>query len=169
MGRNSLTTEYLKDCMADALIKLLKERSIDKITVQQITETAGVGRATWFRNFSNKNEAISFRLVRLWEKWAEEHELKERRSFSIDNAETFFLYNYEIKDMLLIIYQAGLQTSVYDAFYAIMVSENDDNPEERYRNRFYSYGLFGLLDEWIKRGFSESPDEMAKTLRRIVT
>lgn len=33
---------------------------------------------------------------------------------------------------------------------------------ELYRNRFLSYGLFGLLDEWIKRGYRESPKEMAQ-------
>lgn len=169
MGRNSKTTEFLKDCMAESLIKLLKESSIDKITVQQIADSAGVGRATWFRNFSNKSEAITFRLVRLWEKWAEEHKLKERKSFSIDNAETFFLFNYEIKETLLIIYQAGLQAAVYDAFYTIMVSDHLDSSKEYYRSLFYSYGLLGLLDGWIERRFSESPDEMSTIIHRIVS
>ena len=27
--------------------------------------------------------------------------------------------------------------------------------------RFYSFGLYGLLEEWIKRDYAESPKEMA--------
>ncbi len=37
-----------------------------------------------------------------------------------------------------------------------------------YREKFYAHGLYGLLDEWIKRGFLETPEEMAETLRQIV-
>lgn len=37
-----------------------------------------------------------------------------------------------------------------------------------YREKFYAHGLYGLLDEWIKRDFRETPEEMAETLRRIV-
>lgn len=41
--------------------------------------------------------------------------------------------------------------------------------EECYTSRFYSYGLFGLLDEWIKRDYHETPQEMADlSLRKIV-
>ena len=31
----------------------------------------------------------------------------------------------------------------------------------------YSYGLFGLLDEWIKRDFQETPEEMVDIIYKI--
>ena len=37
-----------------------------------------------------------------------------------------------------------------------------------YREKFYAHGLYGLLDEWIKRDFRETPEEMAALLRAIV-
>ena len=61
MGVSPKTTEYLKECMADALLRAMKEKPIFKITVNEITENAGVNRSTWFRNFSVKNEAITFK------------------------------------------------------------------------------------------------------------
>ena len=45
---------------------------------------------------------------------------------------------------------------VYDAFYIVMMPQLGINVSECYKSRFYSYGLFGLLDEWVKRGFYES-------------
>ena len=33
MGGNAKTTEFLKECMADALIKILKTKPIEKISV----------------------------------------------------------------------------------------------------------------------------------------
>lgn len=167
MGGNAKTTEFLKECLADGLITLLRTKPIEKITVPEIVEMAEVGRTTYFRNFTTKNEVLAFKLVRLWERWAEEHELAERRKFSIANALTFFQFNYSIRNLLALLYERQMQTVVYDAFYIIMVSQYDTEPKEGYQSRFYSYGLFGLLDGWIKREFQESPEEMAEVLHRI--
>lgn len=167
MGRNTKTTEFLKECIADALIKLLETKTIEKITVPEIVETACVGRTTYFRNFTTKNEVITFKLVRLWERWAEEHNLEERKRYTVNNALTFFNFNYSIRELLSLIYAKNLQSTVYDAFYTIMVAQYGANAIECYKSRFYSYGLFGLLDEWIKRGFYESPEEMAKIIKEL--
>ncbi len=167
MGGNAKTTEFLKECMADALIKLLKTKPIEKISVPEIVELAGVGRATFFRNFTTKNEAVTFKFVRLWDRWAEEHNLTDRRGYSLNNALDFFQFNYSIRDLLNVVYDRQLQSALYDAFYEIIVSQCGANAEECYKNRFLSYGLFGLLDEWIMRGFYESPERMAEILREI--
>ena len=90
LGGNLRTTEFLKECLADALIKLLKEKPIEKITIPEIAKLSGVGRTTYFRNFSSKNEMLTFKLVQLWRRWAEGHELIERNNFSLNNALSFF-------------------------------------------------------------------------------
>lgn len=167
MGGNVKTTEFLKECLADALIKLLKTKPIEKISVPEIAETASVGRTTYFRNYTNKNEALTFKIVRSWERWAEEHDLAERRKYTLANALDFFQFNYSIRNLLTLLYEKNLQSALYDAFYNIMVSQCGADTVECYKSRFYSYGLFGLLDEWIKRGFYESPERMAEILREI--
>ena len=167
MGGNAKTTEFLKECLADALLKLLKKKPIEKISVPEISETAQVGRTTYFRNFSSKQEAITFKLVRLWERWAEEHNVSERKNFTPENGLTFFEYNYSIKDLLALLYERGLQTAIYNSFYEIMVPQYGENALECYRGRFYSYGLFGLLDEWVRRGFRETPQEMQFYVNKI--
>ncbi len=50
-----------------------------------------------------------------------------------------------------------------------MMPQFGANTQECYESRFYSYGLFGLLDEWIKRGFNETPKQMAKIIKEIVS
>ena len=80
MAASARTTEFLKECMADALINAMREKPFSKITINEITDQAGVNRSTWFRNFSDKNEAISFRLVRLWLRWADDHRSEEHTS-----------------------------------------------------------------------------------------
>lgn len=168
MGGNAKTTEFLKECLADALIKLLEIKPIEKITIPEIAEKADVGRTTYFRNFTSKNEAVTFKIIRLWDRWAEEHHLNEIRGYEAKNAFHFFLFNYSIRDILNLIYTRELQSALYNAFYYIIMPQYGASSIERYKNSFYCYGLFGLLDEWIKCEFKETPEEMTEIFRREI-
>ena len=168
MARGSKTTEFLKECLSDALIRLMREKKIEKISVKEIADTAGVGRATWFRNYTSKSEALTFKLVQVWNRWADERAIAVRNRFELANAKDFFQFNYEIKHILQVVYGSKMQSVVYDAFYQVMMPQYGANAKECYQARFYSYALFGLLDEWIKRGFKESPDEMVQIFYQIM-
>ena len=165
MGASPETTAFLKECLADAFIELLGEKPMGKITVTEIAERAGVGRTTYFRNFSCKEDMLSFKLIRMWQRWAEERDLAERYDFTLDNALTFFEFNLSIRPLLELIHERGLQTSIFNAFYENMYRPSNTDPLDVYRRCFYSYGVYGVLDEWIARGFTESPEQMAELAR----
>ena len=119
------------------------------------------------RNFTTKNEMLTFKLICLWNRWTDEHGVVERKKFTLDNAVDFFHFNYGIKNLLELIYRRNLQSTVYDAFYEVMMPQYGTNAFECYESRFYSYALFGLLDEWVKRGFYESVEQMVENVNRI--
>lgn len=146
----------------------MKEKDFLKITINEIAEGAGVNRSTWFRNYTTKNESITFKLIQLWNRWADEHNLSERHRYSIDNAKDFFQFNYENRKILNIICEANLQSAIYDAFYQVMMPQYGANAEECYQSRFFSYGLFGLLDEWSRRSFVETPEEMTELFCKMM-
>lgn len=168
MGRGNKTTEFLKECLSDALLRLMREKSFKNISIQEIADAAGVGRATWFRNFANKSEAITFKLVQLWNRWIDEHSVVVRDRFTLANAKDFFQFNFEIGHLLQVICKSNMQSAIYDAFYQIMMPQYGNSAKERYQMRFYSYGLFGLLDEWIKGGFQETPREMVGLFYQVM-
>ena len=168
MARGNKTTEFLKECLSDALIQLMREKDFEKISIKEIADTAGVGRATWFRNYTSKNEALTCKFVQVWNRWADEHAIAVRDRFDLANAKNFFQFNYEIKHILEIVYTSNMQSAIYDAFYQVMMPQYGANAKECYQARFYSYGLFGLLDEWIKRGFKESVEEMVIFFYQII-
>lgn len=168
MGASPRTSDLLKECMADALLRAMKRKPFEKITVTEITEAAGVNRSTWFRNFESKDEALTFKLVLLWYQWAGEHGMKDCRRYTAENVEDFFAFNASIQPVLETIYQAEQLPCVYDAFCHVMSAKNETTPAQAYEARFYSYGLFGLLDEWIGRGFCETPQLLAEMLREMM-
>lgn len=150
------------------MIRLMREKPFEKISIQEIAEKSGVGRATWFRNYNGKNEALTFKLIVLWNRWSDEHNISVRDRFTLKNSKDFFEFNFEIRSIVQAIYSANMQSAVYDAFYQVMMPQYGANAEECYKARFYSYGLFGLLDEWVKRGFKETSDEMVRIFYTVM-
>ena len=63
------TTEMLNKQMGDALIELLKEKPISKISIEELTKKADVGRATFFRHFDSKEDLLSYRLVEIYKEY----------------------------------------------------------------------------------------------------
>ena len=93
--------------------------------------------------------------------------MAERKNFTPENGLTFFEYNYSIKDFLTLLYERGLQAAIYNSFREIMIPQDSEKALECYEGSFYSHGLFGLLDAWIRRGFHETPKEMQEYINQI--
>lgn len=161
-----MSASFLKDCLADALFLLLREQRIEDIRVQQLCDVAGYHRASWFRSFHSKSEAVTYKMVRLWDVYCETHDVVIRDGFSLDNAEAFFQYNYEIRDTLRLMLRRGMMSEVQASFVAILKERHADDDVLSYENAVYAYALFGILQEWIVRDFRQTPEEMAVIIRR---
>lgn len=168
MARGTKTTGFLKECMGDTLIQLMREKPFEKITVADITTRAGVGRSTWFRHFATKPEALTYKLECLWKRWMDIRQIPDHHRYNLDNADDFFQFNYAIRDLLQLLYAAEAQTCIYDAFCAVMMPQYTASALECYQSRFYAYGLFGMLEEWVGRGFKETPEEMVELFFRVM-
>lgn len=67
-------TDFYKLCMADALLRLMKTKDFDTITVAEICETAGVGRTTFYRHLDNKSgkeDLLLFKISYEWDRYEE--------------------------------------------------------------------------------------------------
>ncbi len=167
MAKNTETqpSEFLKDCMAEAVIKLLEQQPLEKIQVKQICDASGYHRASWFRAFHSKNEAVTYHMIRLWEQWSERHVIAIQDDFVIDNAEAFFQYNYEIRETTSLLYRRGLMTELASSFTSVLIDRHANDPIRAYQSAIFAFALFGILREWIIRDFDQSPTDMARILR----
>ena len=168
MANNDITSEFLKDCMAAAVIKLLEQWPLDKIQVKQICDTSGYHRASWFRAFRSKSEAVTYHMVRLWQLYCERHGLEGRNDWVIDNAESYFQYNYEIRDTLRLLHRRGLMNELADSFTATLHDHHIADPDRAYRTAMFAFSLYGILREWIIRDFDQPPAVMACIVRETL-
>lgn len=159
------TSEFLRDCMAGAVIKLLERYPLEKIQVKQICDVSGYHRASWFRAFRSKSEAVTYHMVRMWQQYCDKHDIAVRDDFMIDNADAFFQYNFEVRDTTRLLYRRGLMTELAASFTSTMHDHHADDPIKAYHSAMFAFSLFGILREWIVRDFDQTPAEMARIVR----
>ena len=161
-------SEFLKDCMAGAVMKLLEQYPLDKIQVKQICDASGYHRASWFRAFRSKSEAVTYHMVRLWQLYCERHGLEGYNDWVIDNAEAWFQYNYEIRYTLQLLQRRGLMKELADSFTATLHDHYISDPVRAYNTAMFAYSLYGILREWIVRDFDQPPAVMAHIVRDTI-
>lgn len=159
MRKNS-TNIFLKDCMADALLRLLKKKPLEQITITEITNTANVGRVTFYRNFTSKEELLDYRLTSLiliW--WSDTGQYLKNDAWNM--AAGIFRFIADIRDIIQILTDAGLFYMVSDSFYKVIGPKNKEDQTELYRGAYHSFGLCAIASVWVSTGMRETPEELA--------
>ena len=66
---NAQKNSFVRQQITDTLIEMLKEKSIQEISVSDLTDRAGVGRVSFYRNFSDKEDVLRQESARLLQQW----------------------------------------------------------------------------------------------------
>lgn len=146
----------VKDSITVALLKLLEKESFDNISITDLTKCAGVGRASFYRNFESKEDVIRKHLSGLVDIWT--HALNSGKQNLIEEVFNFF---YGHRELFLLLYRRGL------AHLSLQCIKDACGPKPEYDNAtaytaaFIAYGLYGWAEEWFHRGMVETPAEMA--------
>ena len=161
MERRNITNEFLKECIADALIKLLQEKPMENISISEITDLAGVGRSTYYRNFTSKEDILSFKLHLLGKRWTQEEGVSDSSDIKLV-LEKACHYLYEIRNLLNIFYQNGQIHIICSTMYDLVGPAETDNKKDKYLKAGLSFFSFGIIFQWLKDGMQESAEELAQ-------
>lgn len=156
--------EYTRHYIVQALFKLMSEYEYDKISITDIAQKAGVGRATFYRYFKSKEDVITFYF---------EHNKKEfiiaQRFYPrckddyiqiVSNVLTLFKRN---KEPLALLRKARLEYIYLDYlnknFAATFSSDYPD--KNAYAPYLYAGMLFNVSMAWLDDGCKQSIESLA--------
>lgn len=164
MERRNITNEFLKECIADALLKLLQERPLEDISIVEITDLAGVGRSTYYRNFNSKEDILYFKLQLLANRWIEQEKVTEDMDHMlIIRKSCEYLYNN--RDLMNLFYKNNQINMVCATLYRLVGPTEADNKIVKFQKAACSFGAFGIIFQWLKDGMKEGPEELAQTIQ----
>lgn len=173
MDKRLIENNRVKKNIEEALFTLLQNKPFSEITVSDIVKTANVARASYYRNFENKEAIIESYMVRQRKEIAEKiHFTESIDDLFIQEKLKTSLEHYLIqKHYILSLYDNGFGTLILEElniFAEEILGDMSSHSLERYRLYFLSGAMFNMTIQWLKNGASESPNEMAVTFIKFL-
>ncbi len=152
-----------------ALLQLMTDHPFDKITVDQITQKAGTGRVTYFRNFTSKADLLSYYLLCRYKHYYAEHGHGEGiHEKSRDNILCLFRFSESIRDDHMLIVESGQEAAIYMAYKYSFLEEEHDEKDSYIQNALLDYGVFGVIHEWLRLGCKPPAEDMVDKLLSLL-
>ncbi len=83
---------FNRQCISEALIRLMETKAYDDITVTEICRMAGVSRMTYYRNYSSKREIFSDYMKMIVDEFVRVQRAKDLKVRSYEMILAGFLY-----------------------------------------------------------------------------
>lgn len=159
MDKRKLANQRVKKNIADALFQLLANKSISKISVSEIIQTAGVARASFYRNYATKENIVTTLIDDI---------LEQYRAALRSDGENFYIYENVYRAFEFFKTYGGYACDLHRFGYGSLMLDrlNQFHEEiagtmphssiERYRLYSYMGALYNTAITWLRSGAQES-------------
>ncbi len=167
--------------LLDSFSELLAEhKSIRKISIQRITEHAGVNRVTFYAHFTDKYELLSAWKREIFRKALTDKHLQSQSArditfeqlidtvldFMASYKNYFRLINKEYEPL----FEAALQEELADILLEMLKSKPSHmSMTTQTTATFLSWAIFGTANEWSSKRIQESKGAIARQLLQLVS
>jgi AcrR family transcriptional regulator len=166
-----------KRWMENALLKLMETENYQEITIQEITDNAGLSRRTFYRNYSSKDEILEGCFCKIWMEYRSL--IFQQTDLSLPNiARVFFTLMRTHLDFLSLVNRHQLLpfflTKVDELLppaFDIVKGDSISFSKEsiQYALIFSSGGFMRILIRWINDGAQKQPEDMAVIIEDFIS
>ena len=160
---NTERNSYVKEKITETLIRLLKEKQLTDISISEIIQEAQVSRNSFYRNYSEKEDILRDRIRTLLTDWKAAYD-KTGKDSNSELYQSLFTHLKEHRDFYLLLRERHLFHLFQQVYLSLYGPPEDLNNITAYIVSFISYGTYGWIEEWMKRGMHDTPEEMAALL-----
>lgn len=148
--------ERSKKNISDAMLSLLKTKSYEEITINDIVDKAGVSRMTFYRQFYDKKSVIKYILDSRTDNFIAKFEPKK---YTIEEN---IIYATKLlakdKELAKILINSDLFSLIEDEFSRVIVRKKD------YTNSFLVGGLANIYYYYVSENREETAEELAEII-----
>ena len=168
----------------NAFIELLKQKKYEQITVKNIIDLAGYSRGSFYNHYKEKDDLLNEIIDSLFH----EASIAQRTSYinedsidvlSLENEAIFILKHFKeyrnyyqtlLGENIRIDFRGQLSNQVVAIFLEDFDMEDTTkgkNLDKDLLNKYYGYGLIGVILDWIIADFPTEPEDFSKELGKI--
>ena len=157
---DEIKLSYVQEQITRALLKLMEQYPFEEITVTQVVQHAGVGRASFYRNYKSNDDVIRFCVVERIKQWGRDFEAAGDPDWAISLLRHFYAH----REFYTLLYRCGLSHHMLAAIRETVGVEAETQNVPAYMKAWFAGALYGWIEEWIHRGMQETPEQMQKLL-----
>lgn len=170
-------SQTTKRALEASLKKLLLQKPLNKITINDITEDCGVNRMTFYYHFKDIYDLVDWIMVEDAAKV-----LEGRQSFE-NWTDAFLDILHQVQDnkvLVMNVYRSVSREQVEQYLYKLLDPMLRDfvdrsaqgftvqDADKQFVVDFYKYALVGMALEWIRRDMKEDPARMTERLNVLL-
>lgn len=155
-GRNSYVIEHI----TDALLKLLRDKPIEDISISELCEVASIGRASFYRNFNSKEDILRRYIQNIFQDWTSGDEQGANQPLS-ELLKSMFSHFEAHRSFYELLNQRNLIYLLKDVIIRICGPKPEHAKMEAYARAYVAYALYGWIEVWFQRGMEETAEEIA--------
>ena len=157
-----------KERLSGALLELLKTVPYEDITVQKISDHAGVSRMAFYRNFNSKDDVIRYYLEKQTDQFLRESHITEDASFGPTYFRKLIEHLSNTREVGQLLIDTGLfdlLRAEFDRIYTVRAKDH----REMLRSTFVAGGICNVYYYWLVNGCREAPTELADELEQVLS
>lgn len=164
---NESRTAYTIEHITEALFRLLKEKPISEISINELCTQASVGRASFYRYFTGREDVLKKWLDKVTDEFVSASAISLEKDSSIEFFTKLLAHMMQYREVCSILYDAGLTQLLKDEFDRRFLLSYQET-YGRFKAYFLSGGIFNIILLWLTGGCRETPEEIAGKLGEII-
>lgn len=150
----------VKEWFLEALVKLLKNKDFEKITITELCACAGVPRSSFYRYFNSKDDVFRDYFEYIGQNCAEY--FRENGVNSENHPIEFFKFYGKYADYFRALINLHKEYIVFEEIGNLVLVKRFENKESFIYTKYNSYILFAILFCWITNGCKENEKELSE-------
>jgi AcrR family transcriptional regulator len=166
-----------RDTLGDALVALMHEKNFDEITVQDVLDRAGVGRATFYVHYRDKHDLFLSDVEDFFETFSTALTRQGASTKRLLPVQELFAHIREVREFYSAVVSSGKMNDVHAlgrGFFARSIDERlqmagveMESVQRSAQAHALAGSFFSLLDWWIDKGMKADPKEMDDLFHRM--
>lgn len=167
-----------KKAISISLKRLMSKKNLKKITVSDIVRNCGLNRQTFYYHFQDKYDLINWifyndvikTVVSNKKKYDDLDSMMLKMLGIMEGEKSFYMQAFNSAGQNT--FQAyffdvtkGLISEILDSMKETKEIEDDD---KNFIVEFYTYGLVGIIAQWVRNGMKEAPEKLVSRLRHFI-
>lgn len=175
-GRSDRRVSYTKMVLKNALIELMQEKHIGKITIKEICERADINRGTFYTHYTDQFdlqnqifEDLLSRISTLMDQMPPISAIPE----SLTVLTCIFRFTYENRQLVKIVLGDNSTIRLQEEVLHFLLKKKILNSFpvraelQSYLYRYIAYGCVGIVREWLESDDEESPETIAELVLQL--